>query len=176
MDAVPILAGGDGHIADGEILIQLVKGGRAATPAGADHTGPHLHGLVEGGAVKQAVQNGNEGGIGGGIVHGTGHHQAVRRLKFGGQDIDGIVENAAAQLPAATTGNAAANGLLTHLNGFGLDAQVGEGTLQLPKGQGGVALGPGAAVDHQDFHGNLLSNLFLLFIPGRQRFAGEHRK
>ena len=66
--------------------------------------------------------------------------------------------------------------LLTHLNGFGLDAQVGEGTLQLPKGQGGVALGSGTAVDHQDFHGNLLSNLFLLFIPGRQRFAGEHRK
>jgi hypothetical protein len=132
--------------------------------------------LSKGGAVKQAVQNGNEGGIGGGIVHGTGHHQAVRRLKFGGQDIDGVIENAAAQLSAATTGNAAANGLLTHLNGFGLDAQVGEGTLQLPKGQGGVALGPGAAVDHQDFHGNLLSNLFLLFIPGRQRFAGEHRK
>ena len=56
MDGVPVLAGGHGHAADGEILVQLVEGGGAAATAGHGHGCANLHALVDARAVKQAVK------------------------------------------------------------------------------------------------------------------------
>ena len=56
MDAVPILAGGYGHAADGEELIQLVKGGGQAASPRCYNTCSNLHGLIKMGAVEQSCE------------------------------------------------------------------------------------------------------------------------
>ena len=53
MNAVPVLAGGNGHTTDGEILVELVKGGGTSTPAGYGYAGADLHGLTETRTVEQ---------------------------------------------------------------------------------------------------------------------------
>ena len=46
VDAVPVLAGGYGHAADGEEFVQFVKGGGKPAPPGYHHAGV-LEGLVD---------------------------------------------------------------------------------------------------------------------------------
>ena len=140
------MAGGDGHVGDGEKLVQLVKGGRAAAPAGAHHAGPNLHGLFKLGAVEQPVQHGDEGGVGGGIVHGACHHQAVGLFKLGGQLVDHVVKDTPARLGAPVTGDAAPHGQMAHLDDFGLHPLGLKHPDHLVQGDGGVPVGPGTAV------------------------------
>ena len=52
VDQVPVLAGNDRHTGNGEIFVQLVKGGRIARPAAADNRCAHLHGFVNMAAEK----------------------------------------------------------------------------------------------------------------------------
>ena len=59
VDAVPILAGGDGHAGYGEEFVQLVKGGLQPAPAGRDNRRAYFHGLGEGRTVKQPCEEGD---------------------------------------------------------------------------------------------------------------------
>ena len=152
MDAVPVAAGGHRHPGDGEVLVQLVEGGRQAAPAGHHHTGAHLHGLVEVGAVEQPVQEGDEGAVGRGVVDRRGDHKPVGDLELGGGLVDRVVKDAAAEVGAAVAGDAAPDGLRTDLDGFGLDALLGEHLFHFRERKARVASHTGAAVDHQDFH------------------------
>ena len=156
MDAVPVNAGRNGHPGDGEEFVQLIKGGRAAAPAGADHTGSHLHGLIETSAVKQSVKQGYQRGVGGSVVHRRSHHQAVGLLEFEGNLIYNVVKHAFAGFGALVAGDAAAHVLLPHLNGFAFDAFLGEHLLHFPQGNGCIAVLPRTAVEHQNLHENFL--------------------
>ena len=60
VDAVPVLTAGDGHTADGEILVQLVKGrGKTASARGGDRR-THLHGHIKGRGIEKTVEQGYE--------------------------------------------------------------------------------------------------------------------
>ena len=52
MDHIPVLAGNHGHAGYGEILVQLIKGRRVATPSSRDNGSAHFHCLIKKGAVE----------------------------------------------------------------------------------------------------------------------------
>ena len=57
---VPVLAGGDGHAGNGEILVQHIEGRCIAAAAAGNHRRAHFHGLIYARrAEKQPVQEGN---------------------------------------------------------------------------------------------------------------------
>ena len=70
MDLVPVLAGGNGHIGNCKIFIQLIEGCGTSPSSGGYHRGAYLHTLVEAGAVEKAVQKGNQSTIGRCIING----------------------------------------------------------------------------------------------------------
>lgn len=152
VNAVPVLAGGHGHAGDSEELVQFVEGGGEPSTSRGHNGGAYLHGLVEGRTVEEPRQKGHQRGIGGGIVDGTAHHQAVSGLKLRRDLVDGVVKDAPAFLRALAAGDATPDWLVSDLNRLGLDAFSFENTLHLPQGQGGVAVGTGTAVNHQNFH------------------------
>ena len=152
VDAVPVLAGGHGHPADGEELVELVEGGGQSATPGRHHAGSHLHGLVEGGAVEEPGQEGHQSGVGRGVIDRAPHHQAVAGGEKRGHLVDDVIEHAAAGLRAPAAGDAAADVAGTYVDVGGLDPLGGEDLLHLPQGKGGVPLGAGAAVDHQNVH------------------------
>src|SRR5699024_5365288 len=126
VNGVPILAGGNGHAGDSEVLVQLVVVSGDAAPASHGYSSAHFHGLVKEGAVKQPVDERDKPAVGGGKVHRAGNHQAVGCLKLGGRLVDQVVKDAFALLLAGETCNAAANVLVAYLNGFHLHAFLGE--------------------------------------------------
>ena len=148
VDAVPVLAGGDGHAGDAEELVQLAVGSGEPAPAGGGHGGSHLHGLVEVGAVKEPGQKSHQGGVGRGVVHRGAHYQAVTGLELGGGLVYQVVKNAFASLHALVAADTAPDVLLAHVDGLHLDALLDKNLLHLVKGDGGVSVGLGAAVDH----------------------------
>ena len=135
-----------------QYTLEAIKGGRAAAPAGTHHTGAHLPGLVKMGTVKQAIQQGNQGWICRRVVNRGCHHQAIRSLELGRNFIHDIIEHAFPSFRALAAGNAAANGLLPHLDGFNRDTLLGKSRLHLPQCNGRIAARPRAAVEHEYFH------------------------
>ena len=148
VNTVPVLAGGHRHPGDGEILVQLIKGGGAAAPPGAGYAGTNLHGLIKGCAVKQPVQTGDQRGIGGGVIHRTGNHQTVGLLKLGGQLVYSIVKDALAGLGTGAAGHAAPDVPVSQDHRFHIDVILLENRFHFPQGHGGVAVGMGTAVEH----------------------------
>ena len=104
------------------------------------------------GAVEQPVQEGDQGAVGRCVVHGRSDHQAVAGLELGSHCVDGVVKDALALFGAGAAGDAAPDGLVANLNGFHLDALLGENLFHLLQGNGGIAPHPGTAVDHKNFH------------------------
>ena len=121
MDAVPVLAGGYGHSRDREKFVQFVKRGREAAPPGNSGGGAYLHRLIKGCAEKEPGQEGHQRGVGGGVVDGTAHHQAVSGLKLRRDLVDGVVKDALALFCALAAGDAATNGLVPDLNDLGFN-------------------------------------------------------
>lgn len=126
VDTVPILTGGDRHTADCEEFVQLVKRGRESAPTSGDNSRSDLHRFVEGGAEKQSGQEGDECCVGRGIVDRTADDQTVARGEFFGGFIDGIVENALAELCAFATSDTAAYRLIADMEQFDFDVFLGE--------------------------------------------------
>jgi len=153
VNGVPILAGRHRHTVDGEILVQLVKGGRAAAAAGAHHACADLHGLIKACAVKKAVQHGDEGGVGRGKIHRTCDNKAIRLLQLAGQLIDHIVKHALTRHLAPAAGAAAPNRLIAHLYQLRLHAFLSKDAAHFLQRRGGVAADPGTSVEHQNLHG-----------------------
>ena len=152
VDTVPVMAGRDGHSADGEILVQLVKGGRAAAPAGNHHGRADLHPLVKAGAVEQPIQKRHQRGVGRGIIDRAGGNQTVSFPKRFRRLVDRVVKDAFAGLPAASAGDAATDGLIAHVENFGFDVLGGEDFRHLGKGIGRISVCFGASVEQQYLH------------------------
>lgn len=123
-----------------------------AAPAGHHHTGPHLHALVKGRAVKQAVQKGDQRAVGRGVIDRACHHQSIRLPQLGGCLIDQVIKGALSRFAAGVAGDAPADILRPQGNLFHLNPLLLEHLLHLCQGQAGVAIPPGTAVDHQDLH------------------------
>ena len=121
VNAVPVLAGRDGHTADGEVLIELVKRCRATAAARDRYRRADLHALVKAGAVKQTVKQGNQRAVGRGVIHGAGDDHAVARLEFLRELAYDIVRDAVPDLAAGGTARAALNRHLSDVNDFDLD-------------------------------------------------------
>ena len=152
MYAVPVLSGGHGHSGDGEELVQLVECSRQSTPAGGNNAGAHLHGFIKPGAVEESGNEGHQGSVGRGEVHGAAHHQPVAGREFGGGLIDQIVENAFAGFAAFAAADAAADVFVAHVDDFGFHTLLLEDFFHLMEGRSGVTVDPGTAVDHQYLH------------------------
>ena len=116
------------------------------------------------GAVEQPVQERDERPVGRGVVDRRGHHQPVCSLELGGRLVDRIVKDAAAQFGAAAAGDAAADGLGADLDGLGLDALLCKNFFHFCERNARIAPGPGAAVDHKDFHGLHLAWVLVCFV------------
>ena len=157
VNGVPILAGGNGHIGNGEVLIELIKGRRAAATPGAHHGRAHLHGLVKVCAVEKSVKQRDQGGVCRGIVNRTCHHKAVCLFKFFGDFIDRVIKDAFTRSVAVMTRDTAADILMADLHRFRLYALFDKYFLHLAYGNGSVAFRPGTAVDNQNLHNTLLT-------------------
>ena len=146
------MAGRDGHSADGEILVQLVKCSGAAAPAGDHHGRADLHPLVKAGAVEQPIQKRHQRSICGSIIDRAGGHQTISFPKRFRRLIDRVVKDALAGFPAASAGDAAPDGLVAHVENFGFDALGGEDFRHLGKGIGRISVCFGASVEQQYLH------------------------
>ena len=144
---VPVAAAGDRHLADGEIFVQTVEGGRGATATGGADGGADLHALAEGCGEEEAVQQVGQRAVGAGIVGGRTDDQAVGGLELGCQLVDSIVEDVMALLGTLVAGYAAADVAVANVHQFGGDAFGVEGAFHLAEGRVCAALGIGAAVD-----------------------------
>ena len=152
VDAVPVLTGGHRHPGDGEELVQLVKRSGQPAPPGNSDGGAHLHRLIKGRAEKEPGQEGHQRGVGGGEIDRAAYYQTVASLELRRDFVDCVVKDAPALFRAFAASDAASDGFVSYLDNLGLDALGFENSFHLPQGNGGVAVGPGTAVDHQDFH------------------------
>ena len=89
-------------------------------------------------AVEQAVEQRNQRGVRGRMVHGRGDNQAVGLLELLGELVDDVVEHAVAKLAALSAGDAAADVLRANLDSFGFHVLFCEYRLELLHGKGGV--------------------------------------
>ena len=153
VDDVPVGAGGNRHLGNGEVLVQHIHGSGGAAAAGADNGSADLHALVDlAGGVEQTVQEGQQRAVGGGIVHRAAHHHAVSCIQLFGGFVDDIIDDTVADLVAGAAALAAADQQVADVDHFGFDALLGEDLSHLLQRKSSVALFLGAAVDQKNFH------------------------
>lgn len=75
VDAVPVLTGGNRHPGNGEVFVQLVKGGGQTAAASRCNCRTDLHALIKARAVKQPVKAGDKRRVGRRIVNGARDHK-----------------------------------------------------------------------------------------------------
>ena len=148
---VPVGAGGNGHAADAEILVQHVKAcGVAAAAAGHD-CGADLHvlGHVVVGvarAVEQPVHEGEDGSVGRAVIDGAAHHKAVGLVQLLRHLVHQIVKYAFSQLVTFVAGDAAADVFVPDLDELGFDPLFLKGFDHFLQRGGRAAVRPGAPV------------------------------
>ena len=147
MNAVPILAGCDGHIGNGEVFIQFIKGCRASTSSGTYQTCSHFHGLVKMCAAKQSVQACDQRGICRRIIHRRCHNQSVCCLKFRCKLIYHIIKHTSALLRTCSAGDTPANTLIPDLNDLHLRTFLFKYFFHLAKCNGCITIHPGTSVN-----------------------------
>lgn len=153
MHHVPILAGGDGHIVHGKILVEHIKGSGIAAPPASDHRRANLHGLVDiQRAEEQTVHKGDGPARRGSKVHRRAYDKSVRLGQLGGHFVDDIVKHAFAGLVALAAGNTASHILVANVYDLRFDPLVFQRLCQFGQGSVGAAFCPGAAVDELCFH------------------------
>ena len=154
---VPVVGRDYGHIADGEILVQGVEGGRRAAAAAAHHSRAGLVGHERTAREEESVEEGRELAGDGGIVHGRTEDDAVALGGKGHHFVHHVIaETAAAVLAAGSAGDTARNRIgadMEYLRGNALVDELGS---HFGKRSVGTAAHMGAAVDEQDFHLSLL--------------------
>ena len=152
MDHGPVAGGDHGHLADGEVLVELVDGGGGSAPAGGDHGGGGLELQGALGGVEEPVQGAGDLSRGGGEVDRGAHHQAVAvpHPLCGG--VDRVVTDAAAQLGAGPAAPAAGGVPLAQPEQLGLHSLALQGGGHLRQSGVGAALLVGRAVEKQYFH------------------------
>ena len=82
MHLIPVLGGYHRHIADGEVLVELVKGRSGTAPAAGDHCRAQLAGHPASAGIEQPVEEGSDLSAGSGIVDRRTDHQGVGPGEF----------------------------------------------------------------------------------------------
>ena len=154
VDVVPVGGGHHRHGADGEVLVDHVEGGGGACPPGAEHRGPGLEHEGRAAGVEGPVHEGQQPSAGVGVVHGRAEDEAVSLPGLLGEGVHAVVKDASAGLPAAAAGYAVRQWLVANEEGFGVNALLLQGPGCLSQGYAGAAVGAGASVDQQYFHGD----------------------
>ena len=124
VDAVPVLAGGDGHAGDGEELVQLVKGRGAASASCNGDGSADLHRFVKAGAVKQAVKKRDKRTVGRSIIYRTAYYKPITLLKFRSYLVYNIINSAFTVFISISAGNTASDILCTDLHSFGFNVVI----------------------------------------------------
>jgi hypothetical protein len=159
VDFVPVVAGGNKHFRQAEILVQLVESRHGPGPPHRDHARAHLvaeQPAVAGGHVKRPVQKSLQDAVDAAVVDRRSDHQAVRRKHGFKPAVDGIVGKAALPvllLCAAAAADAAVQRVAADFDPFDPDAPVFQNLRHHGKPEGRIALlSPGTAVEHHDLH------------------------
>ena len=122
MHAVPVLAGGNRHAGNGEILVKFIKGG--GKPAAPCHSNrcADLHRLVKGRAEEEAVQKCYQRSVGRSIVNGRADHETVAGFKHRCSFINRVLKNAFSGFAARIAGNAASYSLIANVEAMRFNA------------------------------------------------------
>ena len=119
---VPVAGAGDGHLADGEVLVQLVEGGGGAGTAGRADRGAHLHALPEVRAEEEAVEEGLHRAGNARVIDWRADDQRVGLLEFRGDFVHDVIEDAFACFVAFPAADAAVDVFVSHVDDFGFHA------------------------------------------------------
>ena len=139
---------------DGEIFVQHIYRGRSARPAGGGNSRAGLVGEGVFSGVEHPVQHGEDAAGGVGVIDRRTEHEAVRLPGLLNDWVHHIViEHAAARrLLTGPAGGAIPDGAAAQKEDFRLRAAGFQRISDLPQGCVGAAVGPGAAINQQNFH------------------------
>src|SRR5699024_1643618 len=104
---VPVGGADNGHLGDGEVLVEHVEAGDGARPAGHGHGGGRLVGQLALVAVEQPVQEGDDRAVGRGVVHGAADYEPVGGAHLLREGVNAVVYHAAAEFGTCPAGPAA---------------------------------------------------------------------
>lgn len=165
VDRIPVLRRDDGHVADGEILVELLEGGRGAAPAARDNRSADLARHAPLRRIEEPVEEGDKLPGRSAVIDRRADDQTVELLQPGLNLLHHVIAEAVPRLEAVAAGDAARQGLLAQIEHLGLDSVLLQRGGHLAQGRMGAALTVGAAVDKQYLH------LHLSLIRRRDRAA-----
>ena len=149
VDHGPVLTGGEGHAADDEILLQLIKGGCCAGAARADDAGADLAAQRPAAGVEHAVHERGNGAAGGSVMNRGADNQRIAGGHFVKRFVYAVIhkDTAAIVLAAAAAADASADGTVADPEDFGFNALGIEGFFDLAQSGIGAASLIRTAVD-----------------------------
>lgn len=154
---VPVGGSNHGHLLNGEVLVEHIKGGRraAATGDGDCSAGFVLKGFASG--IECAIECREDAAAGMRIVDGRAKDKAVCLLGGSDELVHHVVVKgtATAELAALAATDAIANGLGAQLKHLGINAFCIKLLGDLGECAGGVAVCLGAAIDQKNLHHKL---------------------
>ena len=148
MDHVPIGGGYNGHLADGEVLVQLVESSCRTAATGGYDGSRRLMGQISTGGIEQSVHKPNQSTVGRGVIHRASEYKAIGFCAFGCDLVETILvaEGAFACLVTSAAGHAAVERLAADLQKLCFDAVGMERFGSFTKRGVGAAVLVGAAV------------------------------
>lgn len=152
MDRIPVLRRDDGHVADGEILVELLEGGRGAAPAARNNRSADLARHAPLRRIEEPVEEGDKLPGRAAVIDRRADDQTVELLQPCLNLLHHVVAEAVPRLEAVAAGDAARQGLLAQIEHLGLDSVLLQRGGHLAQGRMGAALTVGAAVDKQYLH------------------------
>lgn len=170
VDHVPIGGRDNRHLANGEIFVQHVEGGRRAAPARRYDDGARLAGKRRTARIKGAVEKRLNLPRGVRVVHGRAEHEAVARFRLFGELVRRVVKDAFANFPALAAGDAVLHGPCAYLKNLRFDALFLQRFGDLAEGGIGAAVRARTAVDKQNFH-----NIYLRYDSAGMHAGAERR-
>ena len=152
MDGVPVLGGDDGHVGDGEILVELLKGGGGASASAGDDGGSEFarHAVFRG--EEEAVEEGDELPARPAVVDRGADDEGVEFVQSFLDVGDDVVPEAIPGLHALHAGDAARDGMAPEVEHFRGDVVLLQGLFDFVQGGPGAAPLMGAAIDQQGYH------------------------
>ena len=146
---VPILRGDDGHVENGEILVQSVESSRCAATTTHHNRGGRLELQLLAQRVEHAVEECTERAVGAAIIDGGTNDESVDAVADRADDllVDFIAERAASLATTHATGNATLHGLRSDTDDFRLHTFLLQGLRHLAQRQERIALPARTTID-----------------------------
>lgn len=157
MYLIPVGGRGDRHGADGEILVNFIKGRCRAGSARRDDGCTYFHGFVDYAdcAVEKAVEEGKDLSVASGVIHRASDDYTVGIGKFGSCLVDNVIENATSVLTAEIASDASPDVLVPDVHSFRGHAILVKGLFHLSQcAVSAATFHVGTAVDYKNFHNN----------------------